>query len=270
MPLYMDRHRAPEGTTPQDVAAAHLLDQQTEGKYGVRYLTYWFDADNRGLFCLAEAPSKDAADRVHREAHGMVAEELIEVTPGDVTAFLGRTADPPSAPIADSAFRTIVFTDIVGSTRTTQRLGDDAAMIIVREHDSVVRKALQEHEGSEVKHTGDGIMASFGSVARALDFSITVQRSLHQRNVGKESYAVHVRVGLNAGEPVRDGGDLFGSAVQLARRVCDAGDAGVILTSNVIRELARGKNFTFRDRGEASLKGFDEPVRLHELHWLPE
>jgi class 3 adenylate cyclase len=266
----MDHHRAVAGTTPQDIAAAHHLDQQIEGKYGVRYLTYWFDKDNGGLFCLAEAPSKEMAVRVHAEAHGMVAEELIEVTPGDVNAFLGRTADPPITPISDSAFRTIVFTDIVGSTPSTQRLGDDAAMIIVREHDNVVRKALNEHEGSEIKHTGDGIMASFASVAKALDFSITVQRSLQERNLGKESYAVHLRVGLNAGEPVCEGGDLFGSAVQLARRICDAGDAGSILTSNVIRELSAGKNFTFKDRGEAALKGFDDPVRLHELHWQPK
>jgi class 3 adenylate cyclase len=266
----MDRHRAAEGTTPQDVAAAHHLDQQIEEKYGVRYLTYWFDSDNRGLFCLVEAPSKDAADRVHSEAHGLVAEELIEVTPGDVNAYLGRTTDPPTAPIVDSAFRTIVFTDMVGSTTSTQRLGDEGAMIMVREHDNVVRKALTEHEGSEVKHTGDGIMASFRSVAKALDFSITVQRSLQERNLGKESYAVHVRVGLNAGEPVLDGGDLFGSAVILARRICDAAESGSIFTSTVIKDLAMGKNFTFKDRGEAALKGFDDPVHLHELHWLPQ
>jgi class 3 adenylate cyclase len=266
----MDRHKVGLETTPEDVAAAHLLDQKVEEQYGVRYLTYWFDKDNGGIFCLAEAPSKDAAERVHREAHGLVAEELIEVTPGDVNSYLGRTTDPPNLPISDSAFRTIVFTDIVGSTQTTQRLGDEAAMIIVREHDNVVRGALREHSGSEIKHTGDGIMASFASVTRALDFSIDVQRTLLTRNLGKESYAVNLRVGLNAGEPVQDGGDLFGSAVQLARRICDAAGPGGILTSNVIRELAVGKTFIFKDRGESLLKGFADPIRLHEVHWHPD
>lgn len=270
MPLFMDRHNVPQGTTPDDVAAAHALDQQIEDKYGVRYLTYWFDKANGGIFCLAEAPTKEAAERVHREAHGLVAEELIEVQMGDVGAFLGRTADPPSLPIDEGAFRTIVFTDIVGSTRTTQRLGDEAAMVIVREHDRVVRGALNAHSGREIKHTGDGIMACFTSVTKALEFSVAVQRELHTRNQGRESYAVHLRIGLNAGEPVADGGDLFGSAVQLARRICDAADGGTILTSNVIRELAVGKTFTFKDRGEAALKGFDDPIRLHEVHWHPE
>jgi class 3 adenylate cyclase len=248
MPLYMDRHRADPGTTPQDVAAAHYLDQQIEQQYGVRYLTYWFDKDNGGIFCLAEAPSREMAERVHRESHGLLPEEIIEVGIGDVDAYLGRISDPPAAagePISDSAFRTIVFTDIAGSTRLTQQLGDQAAMIPLREHDSVVRSALQTHSGKEVKHTGDGIMACFVSVSQALDFCIDVQRGMRVRNAGKSSYAVQVRVGLSAGEPVCDGGDLFGAAVQLARRICDHADPGTIFTSNVVRELSIGKNFRF-------------------------
>lgn len=266
----MDRHRVPADTTPDDVAAAHQLDQAIEQKYGVRYLTYWFDKDRQGIFCLAQAPSKEMAERVHKEAHGLVAEEIIEVEEGPVQDYLGRTSDPPATPIADSAFRTIVFTDIVGSTSTTQRIGDQAAMEMLRVHNDIVRAALREHDGREIKHTGDGIMACFHSVTSALQSTIGVQRALLERNRGRGEDAVHVRVGLSAGEPVEDSGDLFGSVVQMARRVCDAGEAGSILTSNVIRELAMGKGFTFKDRGEAQLKGFADPVRLHELHWHPE
>jgi class 3 adenylate cyclase len=266
----MDRHKVGLETTPEDVAAAHALDQQVEEKYGVKYLTYWFDRSNGGIFCLAQAPSKEAAIRVHAEAHGLLAEDLIEVEEGPVVEYLGRTADPPATPIADSAFRTIVFTDIVGSTSTTQRIGDLAAMEMLREHNEIVRAALRAHEGREVKHTGDGIMACFQSVTNALQSTIDVQRALLERNRGRGDDAVGVRVGLSAGEPVEDSGDLFGSVVQMARRVCDAGEAGSILTSNVIRELAMGKGFTFKDRGESMLKGFSEPARLYELHWHPE
>ena len=270
----MDRHHVGADVKPADVAAAHKLDQAIEEQYDVRYLTYWFDKDNQGIFCLFQAPSKEMGELVHKEAHGLVAEEIIEVVEGDVATFMGRTTDPPDTsdqrPITDSAFRTIVFTDIVGSTSTTQRIGDQAAMEMLREHNDIVRAALRAHDGREIKHTGDGIMACFHSVTNALQSTIDVQRALHERNKDLGDNPVHVRVGLSAGEPIEDSGDLFGSVVQMARRVCDAGEGGSILTSNVIRELAMGKGFTFKDRGEASLKGFDDPVRLHELHWRSE
>ena len=76
-----------------------------------------------------------------------------------------------------------------------------------------------------------------------------------------------MRVGVSAGEPVRESGDLFGAVVQLARRICDAAEPSTILTSNAVRELCIGKVFAFSDRGEMSLKGFDTPVRVHEVGW---
>ena len=274
MPLYMDRHRAPADMTAEQLAAAHDLDLSVQAKYDVHYLTYWYDRSNGGIFCLVQAPSADTAVKVHLEAHGLAPEEIIEVETGAVSELLGRTSDPsghiPGEPIIDSAFRTIVFTDIVGSTRLTQELGDEAAMIPLRAHDSAVRAALQQHNGKEVKHTGDGIMACFSSVSEALDFCIEVQRAMHAHNNESENHAVHVRVGLSAGEPVADGNDLFGAAVQLARRICDHAQPGTIFASNVIRELSIGKRFSFSDRGEALLKGFEEPVRVHELIWLSE
>lgn len=274
MPLFMDRHRAPSGTMPEDIAAAHMLDLAVEKQYGVRYLTYWFDKDNGGIFCLADAPNAEAAVRVHREAHGMEPEEIIEVVPGAVNDYLGRSADPPGhepgQPLSDSAFRTIVFTDMAGSTRLTQRLGDEGAMEFLRLHNDVVRSALREHQGNEVKHTGDGIMACFVSVTDALECTIAIQRSLRDHNAARESDQLLVRIGLSAGEPVCDSGDLFGAVVQLARRICDVAEPGSIYASNVVRELCIGKSYRFKDRGESALKGFDAPQRVHELHWLPE
>ena len=270
MPLYMDRHDAVQAE-PIDVYNAHLLDLKVQEKYGVHYLTYWMDQERDNIFCLVDAPSAEAAGAVHKEAHGLVANEIIEVEQNTVSDFLGRLTDPPgtstSQPIADSAFRIVLFTDIEGSTRLTQKLGDDGAMDIVREHDSIVRDALQKHSGSEVKHTGDGIMASFVSVTSALESSVIIQRAFGERNRDRGDDAVRVRVGMSAGEPVRDGGDLFGAVVQLARRICDAAEPATILTSNVVRELCIGKTFTFADRGEMALKGFEEPVRVHEVHW---
>ena len=162
---------------------------------------------------------------------------------------------------------TILFTDMESSTALTQRLGDAQAHELVRTHNSIVRDALQAHGGSETKHTGDGIMASFPSASRALECAIQVQRAFAQHNEEHPDAAIQVRIGLNAGEPVAEDKDLFGTAVQLARRICDQAQPGQILASNVVRELVAGKGFLFADRGETALRGFEDAARLFEVRW---
>jgi len=83
MPLYMDIHKGVEGLTAEAVAAAHQKDLEVQGKHGVKYLRYWFNEDDGSVFCLSEAPSKEAAEAVHREAHGLAADEIIEVKEGE-------------------------------------------------------------------------------------------------------------------------------------------------------------------------------------------
>ena len=109
-----------------------------------------------------------------------------------------------------------------------------------------------------VKHTGDGIMASFASTAGAVRAALQIQGELADGELG-------VRVGLNAGEPVVEGQDLFGSAVQLAARITSHAAPGQVLVSNVVRELCAGKVFDFRPLGAVSLRGFPEPIQLHEV-----
>ncbi len=82
MPLYMDVHKNVEGLTAEAVAAAHKKDMEVQGKHGVKYLKYWYNEAERTVFCLVDAPSKEAADAVHREAHGLVADQVIEVKEG--------------------------------------------------------------------------------------------------------------------------------------------------------------------------------------------
>src|SRR2546427_757116 len=129
MPIFLDRHDVVEFSA-EEVAKLHVKDLEVQGKYGVKFLTYWYDAERRTTFCLVDAPDKETADKVHAEAHGHVANEMIAVDLSAVEAFLGRIQDPPSAktmPIDDSAFRAIMFTDIVGSTEMTAQLGDTMA-----------------------------------------------------------------------------------------------------------------------------------------------
>jgi class 3 adenylate cyclase/pimeloyl-ACP methyl ester carboxylesterase len=162
-----------------------------------------------------------------------------------------------------AAVHTILFTDIADSTGLTQRLGDAKAQELVRAHDTIVRDALAAHGGVETKHTGDGIMASFHSASGALECAVAIQRAVEARS--DEQLLVHV--GLNAGEPVSEDQDFFGTSVQLARRLCDHSAGGEILVADVVRQLAAGKGFLFADRGETALRGFEEPVRVYEVRW---
>ncbi len=225
------------------------------------------------VFCLVEAPSAEAAAAVHREAHGFVAEKIIEIKPPELAdAFLGGGDTNPhgaallpggSTAPRDPGIRTVLFTDIVNSTAMTQTLGDEKAMEFVHRHDRIVRKALEEHRGREVKHTGDGIMASFHSSASAVRCAAQIQSELGS-DAGT-SPAISVRIGCAAGEPVERGDDIFGSTVQLAARLCAKAEPGQILVSNVVAELCLGKEVSFQDLGEVSLKGFDRPIRVRAV-----
>ena len=164
-------------------------------------------------------------------------------------------------------FRTIMFTDMEGSTGLTQRLGDERAQDLIRLHNTIVGSALYAQGGTLVKHTGDGIMASFPTASGAIECAIAIQRAFASHNDAAPAELVNVRIGINAGEPVAEGDDLFGTAVQLASRVCARADAGEILTSDVVRQLVAGKGFLFADRGEAELRGFEDPVRIYDVRW---
>ncbi len=178
----------------------------------------------------------------------------------------GEEAETESEGLSADIVHTILFTDVEGSTALTQRLGDARARQLLREHERMVREALKSHSGSEVKTMGDGFMASFSSAPKALECAIAMQRAFAEHNENAEE-PIKVRVGLNAGEPIAEDEDLFGTAVNLAARICANAEAGQILAPIVVRELAAGKQFMFADLGETELRGFEDPVRLYELRW---
>ena len=278
MPVYMDIHDVPGGVTSDDVAKAHAHDLEVQGKYGVEYRRYWVNEKAGKIFCLVHAPSAEVAAQVHREAHGLVAERIIEVQPDVAELFLGGTETnaagavllPGATDSRDSGIRTILFTDIVESTALTQSMGDEAAIALLEIHDTIVRDALAAFGGREVKHTGDGIMASFLSTVGAVKCATQIQRELlarHQETEGQRDGQVKVRIGAAAGEPVEHHNDLFGCAVQLAARLCSHALPGQILVSNAIADLCVGKGLAFQDLGEVPLKGFDRPVRAHAVAW---
>jgi len=192
-----------------------------------------------------------------------------------VEDFLGvnQEAPGPTRPEAmalrdrkSGASRTIIYTDIEGNTDMLQRLGDDAWRAVLRDHERITRDLLRTHGGTEVKTMGDGFMASFDSSTNAVECAIDLQRSFAARNE-TSSAPLLVRVGLNAGEPIEEDDDLFGTAVTMAARIMGQGAGGEILVSEVVRGLVAGKGFVMADRGEFTAKGFEEPVRVYEVRW---
>lgn len=157
----------------------------------------------------------------------------------------------------------VLFTDIVGSTQLTQELGDEGAQVILRAHNSIVRKALSAHGGAEIKHTGDGIMATFTKSASAVEGAMEMIKGLEEHNQASPNLALHIRIGINAGEPILEDNDIFGTTVQMAARICDAAETDQILVSMVVRELCGGKTLRFEEAGRYSMKGIEEPVTLY-------
>jgi class 3 adenylate cyclase len=190
--------------------------------------------------------------------------QMIAVDLSEVAAVLGRIQDPPSAttkPIDDAAFLAIMNTDMVGSTEMTVELGDVRAVELLKAHDAIVRRCLEQHGGSEVKHLGDGIMASFDHLPSSVECASQIQQAFasYNENSGRP---IHVRIGIHAGEPVAEHHDLFGSAVQMAARICGVAPADAILVSRAVRDACSGADLKFASMGFETLKGFSEPVQL--------
>jgi class 3 adenylate cyclase len=271
----MDRHYI-EGATQHAVADAHQKDLALQDKYNIKFLTYWFDEARCTAFCLIESPNRNTIEQAHNEAHGSVPNEVLEVDPAVVDAFLGRIKDPPkidpsaakSADIAmDAGFRVIMFTDLKDSTLMTTLYGDTRALHLLHIHNALTRNSFKAHRGREVKHTGDGFMASFVSISDAVQCAVDIQKAFAVYNKENPGTPLTLRIGLSAGEPIEEHGDLFGKAVQLASRLCAHAEPAQILVAQVVFDQCEDKKLPFQDLGEVTPKGFDQPVRVYELNW---
>lgn len=208
---------------------------------------------------------------------------MIESGEEGMRIYLGNSSSPELITLIQSAMETwknpdlkeqkssgictIMFTDMVSSTHLTQTLGDHLAQELVRLHNSIVRKALKNCGGTEVKHTGDGIMASFLWASNAIDAAIAIQQAVIVHNRQTPTVPLEIRIGLNSGEPIVEDNDFFGSTVQMASRICGQAGAGQIYVSSVVKELSSGKKYLFNSLGDFRLKGIDEPQPLYEVVW---
>jgi len=234
----------------------------------VKFLSYWFDHENEAVFCFADSPDRQTLTAVHETSHGLLPNEIIPVEEDDVLRFLGRVHDPVTPDEIESPFRAIVFTDVVDSTALTRELGDAAFLVYLTEHDLVIRRAVVSAMGREVKHTGDGFLLAFDDIPTALTCTFRIQRDMADLRITSGS-PIHVRIGITSGQPVDHNDDIYGTAVNLAARLCSEADTDGILCSDDVYERGSAEGFGFVPVGERTVKGFETPVPVFSLASSP-
>lgn len=267
MPLFMDIHKLTADVTPVMVERAHEADVKVQDEYGVRYRGYWYNADAHTVVCLAEGPNAEACHMVHKLAHGLVADSIIEVPPDALEAFLGGAKIAASGEVLrpdgarDTGLRVLLVTEIDNLADVGSRHGDSGAVDVLDCHDRVVRAAAETHDGREVQHTGDGIMLSFASASTAVRCALEILRECeaHGRD---DRDAPSLRMGIAAGEPVARGAGLFGVVVDQARAVCRAARRHEILVTAAVRDLCAGKGLAFAAANMVRLSGVNQPLEV--------
>ncbi len=180
-----------------------------------------------------------------------------------------RVAPPPPSGAPIEGVVTFLFTDLVGSTGWLERLGEDRAEELRHTHFSLLRQAVADAGGQEVKNLGDGLMVAFASPLGALGCALAVQRSIAAHNQAHPEHRLDLRVGLQAGEAVRAEDDFFGTAVVVAKRLCDRAEGGQILAGELVAALVGSRgDFRFHSLGPLLLKGLTTPVPAVAVDWL--
>ncbi|HEV2791718.1 MAG TPA: adenylate/guanylate cyclase domain-containing protein [Solirubrobacterales bacterium] len=173
-----------------------------------------------------------------------------------------RRSRPSPAPEIEQV--AVMFTDVVGSTELLDRFGDDEAHELRRRHFGLLRGAVRDHRGREVKNLGDGLMVVFQSPPTAAACGLEMQRA-----VASAEDPLQLRVGIAAGETVREDDDHFGRPVVVAKRLCDVADPGAVLVSGPVRSLLPDTAVESEQLGPLTLKGLSEPVTTTLLRARP-
>ena len=218
---------------------------------------YVFEALRLGAsgFLVKDTEPGDLIQAVRAAARG---DALLSpgVTRRLIAEFAARAEAPrPAANEPDRVLSTVMFTDIVSSTERAAEMGDARWRELLDRHDAVVRQNLARHGGREVKTTGDGFLALFDGPARAIRCAVGIRDEL--RTMG-----IEVRAGIHAGEVELRGDDVGGIAVHIGARVASLGEAGDVMVSSTVKDLATGSGISLVDRGEHTLKGVPDRWRL--------
>lgn len=198
---------------------------------------------------------------------------------GVSTTDLGRSIDVVAASIETKrpdmqahasveGHVTLMFSDMEGFTTMTERLGDREAYKVIQTHNAIVREQLKAHGGHELELQGDGFLLAFADACRGLRCAIAIQRALAAHSAQHPDEPIRVRIGLHAGEAIKDADKFFGRTVILAARIAAQAVGGEILVSAALKEIAdRAGGFVFDRERDLALKGIAEPQRVCALQW---
>ena len=240
MPIYMDVHIVP-GVTAKDVAEAHKLDLGIQHEHSCKCMTYWLDEQRESIFCLIEAPSKEAVEEMHNKAHGLIPNKVIEVSSELVETFLGRIYDPADAPVTsdglkvftDTAFRVLVVVKTDDPVLLQNKLGKEEATGLLSKHRTIVKRNIAQFAGKEVEHTGAGFIISFTSASKAFACAIAIQNDTN----AEEKQELSLSIGIHGGEPIEKSNQLFGDTIRLANILSSLSSEKKIRVSAAINEL---------------------------------
>jgi class 3 adenylate cyclase len=212
-------------------------------------------------YLLKEASPEEVSESIRAVHRG---EPLLH--PDAARSLMRELSQPSRVP---EGTVTILFTDIEGSAGVFDRLGDESARVLFRDHDRVVRDVVEIHGGVEVKHQGDGLMLAFSSARRAILCAVDIQASSIERNASRADNPLLLRIGLNTGDVISEDDDYFGSSVIVASRIAGAAKGGEILLSEATKAVAGRIRVPLVDRGPHELRGLSETCRLYEAVWRP-
>ena len=269
----MDVHIVP-GVKARDVAEAHRKDLLHQEEYDCKCMTYWIDEERENIFCLIEAPCKDAVEEMHRRAHGLIPNKIIEVSSTLVESFLGRIYDPAEAETSDDglkifsdpSFRILLVTKIADPVLLQYKFGIEKAKELLNLHTNIVRKNLLRFGGREVEHGGHGFIISFVSAAKAVSCALAIQKDMQDADAD----AIRFRIGINAGEPVGKTNKLFGDTIQLAGNLCTIAKNFQVAIASSVKELVSKDYFQNRENNFLTLAPQDEIFLELLFHKLEE
>ena len=245
MPIFMDRHDVSEGVTAEIVAQIHQEDLKIQHKYGCRGLTYWFDDARKTAFCLVEAPNKNAIIEMHKNAHGEVPHQVIEVDTTIVESFLGRIEDPEKSLntelniINDPAFRTLMVVSIQHYSFLDFNPFSRNAEVQLLYNQMIA--ILKSFDGSIVKQNEDGFLVSFRAVTHAVLCALKIQKIF---KVFKTRYQINfteLSIGLHAGVPVTEKKSIFEDTIKSAERMAFISIAEIVVSTEV-QQLYESEN----------------------------
>ncbi|MGG9963567.1 nickel-binding protein [Ferruginibacter sp. SUN106] len=268
----MDVHIIP-GVKARDVAQAHTMDLAHQEEHQCKCMTYWIDEERESVFCLIDAPNKEAVEELHSQAHGLIPSKIIEVKSTLVESFLGRIYDPVNAEttneglkvFSDPSFRILLVTKTADPLLLKYKSGAAKTEELLHNHNKIIRQKLQHFGGSEAEHGGAGFIISFTSASAAVSCALAILDAVKAAGANE----LDLRIGINAGEPVEKSNQLFGDTLQFAQNLCAIAGTMQVALSSTVKQLVLKDHFQKGSNNFFTLSTQDENL-LQSLHNILE